>query len=324
MATSKFYPTAICTIFLCFFFSFTNKVKAQGRFRNQLELNVDNDVFIWYTNSDRYYTFGLGLSFTRLLPTEKESRHFLKKIFPNSHGYISNYKLKLQAYTPGNLKESDDASSFDRPFAGWLYGQYTVSTRINDYNLQVGFNAGVLGSASGAGRFQNWFHGLINNDPVEGWENQIENQPGVHLLVNLRRAFIKKSWMNISMETDLSLGNIFLNAYPKARLNIGKMNSVDASSLYNNWLKDSDSPEFFVSLSGGVKLIGYNATIQGGIFEEQVFPPRELNRTVGIISLGAYMNIYRFAGSFELVHSRGEVTQAYDHKYGKVNFSFLF
>jgi len=287
-----------------------------------IEVSKDNDFFIWYDQTDRYYTYGIsGTYYERL----KEGRvNFLMNTFPKTKGLIEHYSLNIKAYTPGNTAKNIRQDAFDRPFAGWAFVQYGVIGQIEDMNFDTGVNVGVMGPAARAGRLQNWFHERIGDEKVEGWDDQIVNQLGINAYLRLRRSMISIDWAEIILEPELSIGSITTHMSTGARLRIGRFNDLGNTFLYNTNVGKANMAEYFFTFMAGIKVIGYNATVQGGIFNDQFLPARDLNRIVGMIDFSANVKFQRFAFDFRITHTKGEVAEALDHKYGSLGLYAYF
>ncbi len=81
------------------------------------------------------------------------------------------------------------------PYAGWLYGDYSVLVERDGSVLDMlTVSAGVVGPAALGEEVQNNFHRLINGDRVNGWNNQLRNEPGLTLTYERRwRPFFRLS-----------------------------------------------------------------------------------------------------------------------------------
>ncbi|TRX60483.1 lipid A deacylase LpxR family protein [Fulvivirga sp. M361] len=319
----KILPSCCCRLllvgWLCTFTTPGEAQKSSG-YNHEIQFSKDNDFFVWYANSDRYYTYGMELTY-RHNPNERvRQKHFIKKLFNNLKELLIDYSIQIQAFTPSNYDSTDSRFRYDRPFAGYLNGQYSVNGRLKDANLNIEFNAGILGPAVRAGELQNEFHKIIGDEKIDGWENQIENQVGLHLVVDWRKPVLSSKLFGLILESRGSLGNVFLEGSQSARLIIGRHATVNHTILYGNSLRYTSSPEYFITVAGGASLVGYNATIQGGIFQDQVLPARDVNRIIGHLQFGACFSYHSVALTYRINHVRGAVEQAFDHKYGQLMF----
>ena len=107
--------------------------------KNQIAIWHDNDFL---TLTDRYYSFGLGVDYTR---------KWKQGIFKNTREQI-RFQLYQKAYTPDNLRTSS-LRDINRRYAGFLGLEtgYTVATQdLFEAKLLLG----IIGPNSGAGGFQ--------------------------------------------------------------------------------------------------------------------------------------------------------------------------
>lgn len=297
--------------------SFAHKCKAQA-----VEFNIDNDFLIWYDQSDRYYTYGLSLAFHNRLGEKKVEKHPFNRIFPKSSNLIETLSFNSEGYTPSNYNEKKEADNFDRPFAGRLFVKYALTSQIKNYSVKIGLDVGVLGPFAQAGQFQNWFHKKVGFEQVEGWDNQITNQLGVSLNINLRKTLAAGDAADLTLEPTLSLGTIFTNLTTRARVRIGQFNTIHNTSVYNTHIESEYKNEYFLTFAGGAKVIGYDATLQGGIFNNNYFSASEINRIVGILDFGAHVNIEKVAMSFSIIFTQNETISALGHKYGQLRLVY--
>jgi lipid A 3-O-deacylase len=145
--------------------------------------------FIWENDatagSDKHYTQGARLSylskddalpqwlngFSTWLPAvgfEVEARKF-------------GIAVSQEIYTPEDL-QSQALVADDRPYAGWLYGTFTLQrrgrmTRDLPVMEHIRLDLGVVGAESLAEETQKSWHGTA----PQGWANQLETEPAINL-----------------------------------------------------------------------------------------------------------------------------------------------
>lgn len=139
-----------------------------------------NDLF---GGSDRHFTHGMRLSALSpdgVVPEFIEEAGKALPIFPDDGKLRVTYSLGQEMFTPERI-EIHELIEDDRPYAGWLYaGVGLVSateTRLDNLEL----NVGMVGPASLAEQTQTEYHKLIGVQVPEGWDNQLENEPGIVL-----------------------------------------------------------------------------------------------------------------------------------------------
>jgi lipid A 3-O-deacylase len=142
-------------------------------------------------DSDKYYT--QGLAFTYLGPDVAVESGWmgpfnaLADLGPfdaTGAGEVSRrYEVLLgqSMFTPEDTAREDPDPS-DRPYAAWLYGgvgliQDTDRRRLDHLELLVG----VVGPAAGGKKTQNDYHQFIGVSKSRGWDEQLDNEPGLML-----------------------------------------------------------------------------------------------------------------------------------------------
>ena len=168
-----------------------------------LTLQIENDRI---AATDRHYTQGARLSY---LSGEENFPAWIGGLgdaltwgplfnFGKGDRIIQRrgYALGQSIFTPENVRGKTLVVG-DRPYAGWLYAGFSAHTehRITSPANQYGdparldtveLDIGVVGPAAFAAEVQNNFHDLINSVRSEGWDNQLDNEPGIVLAVERR------------------------------------------------------------------------------------------------------------------------------------------
>ena len=122
----------------------------------------------------------------------------------------------------------------DRPYAAWLYlginyqNYYPAqpdSTLARLATIEV--QLGVAGGEWALGRFvQNGFHNIINVDEAQGWDNQIESEPGINVVYEhkwrLSTAEARDGWgADFIPHAGFSVGNVFTYTNAGASVRLG-------------------------------------------------------------------------------------------------------
>jgi hypothetical protein len=154
-------------------------------------LQVENDKV---ANTDRNYTSGLRAAW---LSGETRDEHWVRDLaeyFPlisNTDRIRYGLSVGQSIFTPQDT-ESRELVENDRPYAGWLYGGLSmISYDKEKRNLQtLALDIGVVGPAALGRQTQNRFHEIIDVDKAKGWDNQLENEPGVLLTYQRSRRVV--------------------------------------------------------------------------------------------------------------------------------------
>lgn len=135
-------------------------------------VHIENDIFDPFQhNNDRYYTHG-----TR----------FTYKDTPGT-----TYSIGQNIYTPSNKKATAGAVelSKDRPYGGWLYGEYRRTTvQSPTLDTTYGIQVGCLGPCSFAKESQQGIHKLLGQN-IPAWipSDTLKSEPGFILEYEKRK-----------------------------------------------------------------------------------------------------------------------------------------
>ncbi|WP_444939033.1 lipid A-modifier LpxR family protein [Microbulbifer sp. JMSA002] len=139
--------------------------------KGKLQLELVNDALF---QTDRDYTGGF---FVRWSPIGKP------------------YTLRFgqEIYTPDHLGRSEPINE-EHPYAGWSYLGIRYKYQIlNQWMIDLTFDAGTVGSRAGARQTQKFMHWIVSSSPPKGWDSQVFNEWGLmpelkldyHLLQNV-------------------------------------------------------------------------------------------------------------------------------------------
>lgn len=303
---------------------FYNSLVAQEQDTNNYEIEIghDNDFFLLVVESDRYYTYGINSSFR----WKNEKEHFFFKKYENYQNHFSSIRLNIEAYTPDYLPDGSVDETEERPYAGWSYATYSQTIAFNESYLRLGIDLGILGPNSKAGEIQNWFHRLIDDVELQGWENQLPNQLGLNLKGSYGFELYKRKSFDVYGSVNGSLGNIYIYVQPMVNARVGKFASIKSSIAQSNQLlAEKNQVEYFMDLGVGVKGSAYNATIQGNIFENNdLFSQGEINNFIFTSYVG--LNVLYKATSLKLKYniSTGTLNSSDINRYGALSIAQRF
>ncbi|MCH8323057.1 MAG: lipid A deacylase LpxR family protein, partial [Proteobacteria bacterium] len=136
-------------------------------------VEVDNDVL---TPADQYFTNGVRVSVAFGEAAQKpwmdrlaDKIPFLSKTYNER---IISFALGQNIYTPADTAPFTLTIS-DRPYAGWLYGEFGIEVQTDQVSEYFIFQAGMIGPASLADRAQRSYHRLISVARPNGWAHQL-------------------------------------------------------------------------------------------------------------------------------------------------------
>jgi len=187
-------------------------------------LVVENDKF---AGSDQDYTNGVRLAWSS---SEKDTPDWANSVahllpIPSDANKRITLAVGQNMYTPADTATTLPQPN-DHPYAGWLYGSIGVVADTGTTLDNVMLTLGVVGPMALGEEIQNGFHGLIGSEKSRGWDNQLDNEPGLILTYERKwKEFFELS--ALGMETDImphvgvNLGNINTDATVGGTLRLG-------------------------------------------------------------------------------------------------------
>jgi len=154
----------------------------------------ENDLF---ADTDRNYTNGVKLSWvspdlTEYAKSDKLPKWSLPLVarlpFINEPGLKRNiaFSLGQNMYTPRDIARSDLITD-DRPYGGWTYFGCAFHSkndrRLDSWEVQLG----MVGPDSRTDETQKLVHRLREIQRPNGWDNQINNEPGLAAVYEQKR-----------------------------------------------------------------------------------------------------------------------------------------
>ncbi|TPN83362.1 lipid A-modifier LpxR family protein [Aquimarina algicola] len=322
MITTILNHNIIKIICLLFFISISNHVTGQESkdyYTHEISFGTDNDFFVWHTDTDRFYTYGVNANYR----WKAKENSFFTKLFPKNKGVYHDIGINVEAYTP-------DVGDFDmqtpnRPFAGWSYFEYKLGYDFDNTSIKTGVDIGILGPHSYAGNLQNWFHREITGDATLNWDNQIGDIFGVNFRFEYARTLKRYSWFDISAVLNSSLGNIFIYAEPALLFRFGKFQNIGNSIALNNQiLSAKKDTEFFIDASFRYKFSGYNATLEGDIFNDSLFSSEVINNLIFNAYGGVNFVKNHWVLQMRYYYANGEFDNGQNHRYVSVVAGYRF
>jgi lipid A 3-O-deacylase len=153
--------------------------------------NLENDRI---ANTDRNYTNGVRLGWVSDVEDGTDLpivRDTLQMLYPSAdvRGGRLGLELGHNIYTPADT-EARNVVANERPYAGWLYASGSLYAEtgkgIGDHFTEtldkMAVEFGVVGPAAMGKQVQNEYHKLINVATSKGWDNQLNNEPGINII----------------------------------------------------------------------------------------------------------------------------------------------
>lgn len=285
----------------------------------------DNDIFV---EKDYYFTNGaeIGIMDTRL------KMIFPSMLFPMLNAKNQNnygMRLRQNMFTPIN-PETQTIVEGDRPFAGTLTIElFRISTNPSrKYSITSSLKAGVIGKASMASSLQSSLHELYPS----GWKYQIANDILLNYNMELNQTFIRNRLLEMNLLSAIGLGTY------QSRASIGVHFSFSPFKKYfdqrpqnggntpqMHGLQSLQSP---IIIFGGISahLIGYDATLSGGIFNKSspyTIPQHLIKRFTQEAVLGVAIINRNYSFGIKLVYLSPEFKGGRPHQWGTISISHM-
>jgi hypothetical protein len=203
-------------------------------------------------------------------------------------------------FTPSTTKKGGIQYG-DRPYAAYLAIESFKIT--NDpghaYRQTSGITAGIIGPGSYGEWVQRSFHNNVptNNEPL-GWEYQIRNDLVLNYTVSCEKGVVHGRNAELLVYTTGNLGTLYTNFSAGAHFRAGWFNPYFTNlgvgrkqRLAEAGLKKS---QFYLFVKGSGKAVGYDATLQGGLFNHSsvyTLPGGHLSRFVFQGSCGLTLSL---------------------------------
>lgn len=293
-------------------------------------LTFENDVV---GNSDQDYTNGARISYV----TPRDQLPWAGRVARRNLGWLTDaddwyatVALGQNIYTPEDLSRVPPDPT-DRPYAGFLYASFGIAADRGDRLDTIAIDLGVVGPASQADEVQRLWHEAFGFTEPEGWEYQLENEPGVRLLYERKYRF--------GYDFNLPIFDLAVDAAPHFGLALGNVDTSAAAGLtvrVGDKLRDNYGPPrvrpalagpgfyesdsgfgwyFFAGAEG--RVVGRNIFLEGNTFRDS--PDVDPHRLVADLQGGLALQF----GGYELSYTHVFRSPEFDGEDGFSDFGSL-
>jgi len=221
-------------------------------------LNYENDFF---SATDIYYTQGFVLEL--IAPSIK--RFPLSKLLIRPTGEYTRYGIALQhnGYTPTSIQH-DELLVGDRPFAACaMFQNFSISIdSVAHSRFSSAITLGVIGQAALGAEMQTGIHRWLNNVTPHGWKYQVHNDAIINYQVDYeKQLYAFKNILSIDADAIGRLGTLS----DKVAIGITLIGGY-FDSPYSGQIAAKNHFRMYAYEHTQLNLVGYDATLQGGIF----------------------------------------------------------
>jgi lipid A 3-O-deacylase len=292
-----------------------------------LKISFDNDIL---DNTDRFYTNGLRLDL--IVPALNHSPLGWLMIPYWGRG-INYYGISLvqNLYTPSTTK-IPGIQYGDRPFASYLYfSTFRITLDKEKRNRTTSELAiGIIGPDSYGDYVQQKFHStVINNSEPDGWVYQVHNDLVLNYNFMIEHGIIQTRKVDLSVNGSGSLGTLYTNLSGGLHFRAGLLNpyyeNLGVSRKRYNAAGGLRNFQFYAFVKSAVKAVGYDATLQGGMFENSspyTVPASGVSRITMNNSIGLSFIYCGIRADIEQFILSPELKNGYWHKWVHIGLTF--
>lgn len=221
----------------------------------------ENDIYAPKAQ-DRHYSNGLRIA-VGATPANHSWLRIPGKLFSINNNSQHEFSLGHNIYTP-EFYLATQLQANDRPYAGWLYGEWLTTQHRPGLEKSLALNIGVVGPWALGEEIQKLNHSIIDDPKPRGWSHQLRNEPA--LLLRYRQSWFTPISQGDSLSTDLvtragiNLGNVFTDAAAGLALRLG------------NHLPEADIP---MRVQPGLSGNSSRITIRPGRFDWMIYAEAE-------------------------------------------------
>ncbi len=279
--------------------------------------HYDNDYF---TKTDEYYSQGITLEYAhpsikKILPAK-----LLWKPFDSAPQY--GITFNLFGYTPTTI-ESDNILYGDRPFdANITLKTFLIQKdKLKKQQVSAAFSIGVMGPAALGYDIQYNIHKWLKNPLPHGWQHQVRNDVILNYQLNYEKQLFARG------------NNFLLNTTAEARAGTlhtrlsGGFNFI-AGRFNQRFLpvnEQNKKAEYYFYGQARMNLIGYDASMQGGLFNRKspyTIAAGDVSRITFQADAGMIVNFRRLYLSYTQSFLTKEFRTGHYHRWGGISVGF--
>ena len=232
-----------------------------------LRYTYANDLFF---RTDYYFTQGMTLTLVHPALARLPVRHLLLR-GPIGSTQYHGITLHYDGFTPLRIQDPFIRVG-DRPYATYGYAAFfRISNQpARHQRLTTALELGFIGPAAGGKELQTAIHRVTGNAEPRGWDYQIRNAPILGYRLAFEKQLAAAGHVELIVNTEASLSTLYTHASTGLHLRAGQLNPYfsNLGTMNSGGHAGSHKWQLYGQATLEGRLIGYNATLQGGIFTE--------------------------------------------------------
>lgn len=304
---------------------FTLAAKAQNT-RNEFGFVTDNDLYVSFF-LDKYYTNGLELFF----------HSAAKKPIGNFSKRIRSIRVGQKMYNPDYF-DTPYVYDQDRPYAGYVYANYSESFINKKHILTIGIESGFTGKKTMAREAQEFVHQFYDMQASEGWDTQIQEKFAFGLKAAYTRNLFHQPEKSVQLAfiSNATLHQILANVSSGLglKINLDKNNaltSIDKTSFYQTAVHSPNETwtrECFLGIKSYLTYQLKDYTVTGKLANTNDFIQKDFNTKPWVWhnDIGFYWNLKHWNISYHQIIHTANVSELRTGwvRYGSIALSYKF
>jgi hypothetical protein len=264
-----------------------------------------NDLF---NGTDRYLTQIIELRLQHPQLSRSPLRHVLLTTKKGSD--VHGIAIRQEVYTPVSIRR-DTVQTLERPYTATLFLSQQRASEIGPFLFVSALQLGVLGPAALGKEEQTAIHRALDNLLPLGWEYQLKNDLILNYNVSGSWSFISSRNFKASLFTDARVGTLFSDISP--------------GLTFRFQTSGSRRTVLLAKAEGLIRLVGYNATLQGGLLNNSnvhTLPSSSLQRAIPQLNAQFGISHGKLGISYVQHYTAPEYIHGLDHGWGELVFSW--
>ncbi|WP_299248366.1 lipid A deacylase LpxR family protein [uncultured Lacinutrix sp.] len=313
----------LLTLFLFISISHAQKIDNMVSYRNinsnsYFRFNYENDYF---AATDENYTQGYNLE----LVLESLEKNPINKLFFNPKASYVKYGLSIEhiGFTPNDYV-SEAIQIGDRPFSSAIMlKSFIISTNLDKkIRFTSSFNLGLIGPGAFGKEMQVGIHEATGNKIPKGWKNQIKNDVVISYEVGYEKQLYRyNNLIALQVISNLKVGTLFINASVGFNTVFGIIDKPFSK------IENTKGFKLYAYAQPAISMVGYDATLQGGIFNNKspyTISSNNIERLTAQYNYGLILK----TKTLYFEYSRSAITREFKSgnsaKYGGIKIGFTF